>query len=267
MQENECVIYVASWDGYADLWGPFFEFFWKYWPDCPYPVYLGSNSKGFEHPRVNMLHAGTHNNWTDRTKEHLQAIDAKYVLMMLDDWYLTRTVHSGEIAELVGLMKKLDGRMLRLVTDPKPDHALAGHPQIGLLKTGKLNRTNTHATIWERETLRGLMRAGESLWQFEVNGSIRSNAHSGGIYSVWKTAMTYKGAVDAGKWTRHAARRLDAVHIERNQAARSVKTIQETCKHFVSNALASVLRSVTSLRFRQAAKILLSGNDAYREKR
>jgi len=267
MHKNDCVIYVASWDGYSDLWDPFFELFWKHWPDCPYPVYLGCNSKQFNDPRVNMLYAGTHDNWTDRTREHLAVVDAKFVLMMLDDWYLISAVNTKEIIELVELMRKLDGRMLRLVTDPKPDTALAGHPKIGLLKTGKLNRTNTHATIWDRDTLLKLMRNGESLWQFEVNGSIRSNVFSGGIYSVWKTAIKYIGAVDAGKWTRRAASTLKEFHIECNLEARGVKTVQETYKHHVLNALATILRKVTSLRFRQAAKMLLGGSDTYRKHR
>ena len=38
-----CSVLVPSCDAYADLWIPFFALFWRYWSDCPFPVYLGTN--------------------------------------------------------------------------------------------------------------------------------------------------------------------------------------------------------------------------------
>jgi len=38
-----CSILIPSCDKYSDLWRPFFTLFWRHWPDCPFPVYLGSN--------------------------------------------------------------------------------------------------------------------------------------------------------------------------------------------------------------------------------
>jgi hypothetical protein len=90
---------------------------------------------------------------------------------------------------------------------------------------------------------------------------------SGGIYSVWKTSIKYIGAVDAGKWTRRAARTLKELHVDCNLEARGVKTVQETYKHLLTNALVTILRIVTSLRFRQAVKMVLRGSDAYRKQR
>ena len=30
-----------------DLWPPFFELLWRHWPDCPYPIHLGSETQTF----------------------------------------------------------------------------------------------------------------------------------------------------------------------------------------------------------------------------
>lgn len=43
----DVAVVVASCDAYADLWEPFFRLFRRYWPDCPYPVYLGSNFRTY----------------------------------------------------------------------------------------------------------------------------------------------------------------------------------------------------------------------------
>jgi hypothetical protein len=40
--DNLAVI-VVSCDLYSDVWKPFFTLFFKYWNDCPFPVYLTSN--------------------------------------------------------------------------------------------------------------------------------------------------------------------------------------------------------------------------------
>ena len=45
-------ILVVSFDAYQDLWPVFFQAFFKYWPDCPYRVYLGANTATYVHPRV-----------------------------------------------------------------------------------------------------------------------------------------------------------------------------------------------------------------------
>ena len=37
---SDSAILILSCDKFSDLWKPFFDLFWKYWPDCPYNVYL-----------------------------------------------------------------------------------------------------------------------------------------------------------------------------------------------------------------------------------
>lgn len=251
---DKLAVYVTSLDKSSDLWGAFFKMFSKNWPDCPYKVYLGNNSDIFQRENIIVLNAQNHSNWSDRALEHLEQIPEPYVLMLLDDWFLYQLVDSLVIDECFGCIIKLDGVMLRLVPDPKPDYALAGLYKIGLLKVGKLNRTNTHATIWHKEALVKLITKGESLWEFEVNGSIRSNVYSGGIYCVWNPIIKYFGAVERGKWTRYAVRKLAQERISIDLKRRAVKTFNETFYHFVYNKIASCLRLLLGLRLRQIIK-------------
>ena len=52
-------VLVISCDRYADLWRPFFELFWRHWPDCQGPVYLGSNFTDYSDPRVQTIKVNT----------------------------------------------------------------------------------------------------------------------------------------------------------------------------------------------------------------
>ena len=43
MMQDMCIL-VVSCDKYADCWTPFSDCMRKFWPDCPYPVYLCTES-------------------------------------------------------------------------------------------------------------------------------------------------------------------------------------------------------------------------------
>ena len=55
---DDVAILVPSFDGYRDVWEPFFRCFFKFWPDCPYPVVLGSIRETCSDPRVSPLTIG-----------------------------------------------------------------------------------------------------------------------------------------------------------------------------------------------------------------
>ena len=38
--KNKFAILIVSCDKYSDLWDPFFKLFFKFWPDCPFNIYL-----------------------------------------------------------------------------------------------------------------------------------------------------------------------------------------------------------------------------------
>ena len=54
MHENKLAILVLSCDKNCDLWPPFFSFYQKYWKDCNYNVYLGTNFLKFEKASLNI---------------------------------------------------------------------------------------------------------------------------------------------------------------------------------------------------------------------
>jgi len=63
-KNKDVAILVSSFDGFSDLWSPFFMLFWRYWPDCPYPVYLISNNKIYENPRITTIMVGEDRHWS-----------------------------------------------------------------------------------------------------------------------------------------------------------------------------------------------------------
>jgi hypothetical protein len=226
-----CALLVSSCDAYSDLWLPFFNLFWKYWPDCPFPVYLTSNHQKFTHQKVMPLCVdGDHSNWSQRLYVALSRLDTEYVLLVLEDFFFQRRVVTKDIIVCLEVLKELDGNMLRLVNRPKPDMPLNDFPYIGNIQPGAPYRVSTQAALWRRKTLMGLLINGESIWQFELQGSRRSD-NIDKFYSVWKTIMPYGyHVVERGKWFRHEAARFRKMNIGCDFSSRPIMKWTETLK-------------------------------------
>ena len=76
LNNNICVL-IMSCDSYEDLWVPFFHFFDKYWPDCPYPIFLATNTKLFIHNNVQVIHSNHFGTWSEETAIILNKLSFK----------------------------------------------------------------------------------------------------------------------------------------------------------------------------------------------
>ncbi len=197
---SELAVLVLSCDRYADLWPPFFALFKKYWPDCPYPVYLGANTRAYADGKVTSLGTGADENWSDSARAIVSQIPEPYVLILLEDFLLTQPVDSGLMAQCLGWMKELDAGYMRLKPYPPPDRRIAGIPLVGEIETGAPYRVSLMAAIWEKDTFLQALKSGESAWQMELLGSARSGQLKKRFFCTWRPVIHYLGGVTFGKW-------------------------------------------------------------------
>ena len=50
---NKCSVIISSCDKHEDAWMPFFHLLKKWW-DCPYPVYLVTETKSYSDPDLSI---------------------------------------------------------------------------------------------------------------------------------------------------------------------------------------------------------------------
>jgi len=225
MQFSDCAVLVPSCDKYGDLWKPFFSLLFRYWSDCPYPIYLSSNSAAYEDPRVTTLATG-HADWSSELTIALTQLRTRYVLLLLEDFFLRKSVSTGAIERVLNRMQTLDAAMLRLTPCPGPTLPIIGVPEIGYVEPGSPYRVNLQATIWRRTDLMKLLRAGESVWDFEIRATVRSCATPANFLCCWLPVIDYgQHVVERGKWFRHQARRYRATGIGCDFSHRDVLSI------------------------------------------
>ena len=217
-QSNDCALLVLSCDPYADLWPPFFALFHRYWPDCPFKIYLGAGKSSVAPSSIHLLRSSADRDWSQCTLDYLNALDQKYVLIMLDDFFLRRPVPTSEILQCLELARILAATQLRLIPRPGPTDRLPTEFNIGSCAPGSPYRLSTQAAIWDRVKLKNLLRVGESIWEFEHNANHRATQQPDGFFSVRRAVLPYEGfwghhVIEKGKWLPHEKRIFATLNI------------------------------------------------------
>lgn len=216
---NSLAILVLSCDKYADVWQPFFSFFHKYWSDCSYPIYLGTNGKVFTSDKVKQVFSNRNTTWSDELTAILNQIPEKYVLIILEDYFIYKKVSNRAIEQAIELMDTMNAAYLKLAAFPIkydklwPHKAIEGVNGYGEIEKGSEYRVCLQTAIWEKNSLLELLDPKEDPWQFEIEASKRSNSFNKtfltvlsdpGINKVHGPIEYYCTAVTAGKWMRGA---------------------------------------------------------------
>ena len=200
-KNKDCAVIVSSCDAYSDAWHPFFTLFFKYWPDCPFSLYLISGQKKYSDLRVDTLRIED-KKWASNMLEVLENIKTPYILYTQEDYFLKNTVQTEKILELTQKMSGWGVGYIRLIPSPKPDRFFETDPSLGVILPNSSYRTSLQASIWSVETLKKLLRPGESGWDMEKYGSERSMALPELFLSSYKPILDYYDptAIKKGKW-------------------------------------------------------------------
>ena len=222
---EKTAILICTYDGAKDLWGPLHQTYEKYWPDCPYNLYLATNEQA---PRLKLfspLCIGKEDSWSDNVIKCLRRIPEPYVMLTFDDLFLPTRVNTGKLLQLSRLIEDKQWDYLRLHPSPSPDDVVSIN--IGRIRRKREYRASTVWAIFNKKVLFSLLNKSESAWDFERNGSVRSDRY-GEFYCVRNTVIVFLNGVVKGKWVPTVRRRLleDGVELD-SSAARGIMSFRE----------------------------------------
>ena len=266
VQSTDCALLVLSCDPYADLWPPFFSLFHRHWPDCPFQVFLGAGLSSVAPGNIRMLRSSGGRDWSQCTLDYLDALDQRFVLIMLEDFFLRHPVPTAEVLQCLDFARAHEVTQLRLIPRPRPTDRLPGETNIGSCAKGSPYRLSTQAAIWDKRQLRALLRKNESIWEFELNGNRRADTHPDGFYSVWHSVLPYEGwfahhVVEKGKWLPHEKWIFQRQNIGCDFTRRESLTLRQTLFHQsvqCTNWILGLLPLSLSIRIKKRLKAVLS---------
>ena len=225
--DTDLAIIVLSCDKYSDLWVPFFYCFHRYWPLCPFPVYLFANEKKFETDKgVTTVLSGPDRDWSSSIKACLEQIHHEYVLVLFDDVFLREPVETTVLAPLLSWLDRNKPAYLRFRPVPRPDERI--NKEIGRYHELTLYRTAVLA-IWQRDVFLNILKPGESAWQLEIDGAQRSMRYPD-FYGCYRSILNYVHGVEKGKWVPAVVRWLDEIGAAVSAADRQVMTNKDLAK-------------------------------------
>lgn len=259
-QKSNIAVVVVSCDNYSDLWHPFFTLFRRYWPNCPYQVYLVSNFIEIDEEGVVALPVGEDISWSDNLIKALNLIDEEYVFMIIDDLLFVNHVKSEQIHELFEWIREEEPNYVRLNPFPKPDKPY--NDFAGIVSPGTLYRTSTVMSVWKKTTLLDLLKPGENAWEFEVYGTLRSDKYDK-FYSTWQALIPFINSVIKGKWRRSAIKCLGSLSVPIQLSSRKVMTRWESFLFFNALLRNRVLNLFPSRSMRSIKKIISGKNCNY----
>jgi hypothetical protein len=226
---------VVSCDRYSDLWNPFFTIFRKRWPDCPFPLYLGTNNLRFDGDGVHTVAIGDDRSWTENVRRMLDVLASEHVILFLEDFLLTEKVSTSDVVRLTEVAVRERVGCLRLVADMplalKPSAPIARYPGLGVIEPGEWHRVTAQVSVWRTDTLRKLLFPGASAWEFEAIGGRLSDRFSEPFWGVYDTVVSYEQVVEKGKWKPAGLALCTAAGIVPDTSVRGVFSDAELIEH------------------------------------
>lgn len=234
---KDCAIIIPSCDKYEDVWDSFFITFFRYWPDCPFPVYLITDTKKYPDERIITFNIGEDKGWANNMKYVLNELKIPYFIYILEDVPLMERVDTERILKLFEIIKKEKAGYLRLFPMPGPDKPFKNYKEVGLIDRDAPYRTSLMAAFWDTEIFKSLLVEGENAWQMELEGTERSRKIEVPFLSVPVSRFFKKNnnpainhfatAVKKGRWQYGAIKFLKKEGIEVDGSKRAIEPYRE----------------------------------------
>lgn len=205
LNNKDVTLLIMSSDNYEDCWQPFIKLKKKYWNDCPYDMYFCTETKTV--PFIKTIK--TQGAWTKRYREALQQINSKYVITMLDDFFIREKVDQKRIDYILENFDE-DTIMYNFEIVERPT---LSSDKVGFdLQKNNQNYLNIcHSAFWDREKLLERLKDDEDAWTWELKKIDSPYKHyvnnSNKIINIGQDYGKLFG-IARGKWTIEAYRFL-----------------------------------------------------------
>ena len=217
--EEQMTIFVSSNDAYDDCWQPFFTLLRKNWKNCDLPIILNTGKRDYNFNNLNIYCPKTEKNYNKKLKwgfrfiESLKYVKTKYVLVLLEDYFIQEQVKNQNISELLKIMEVENISCLQLVE--RNDVLTHTTKYTGLDEVDQFAqyRFTFQISIWETAKLFKYLRKHENPWEHEHWGTKRAWILKDKFYCINKEYINKNGmpissppagVIKKGKWDKKA---------------------------------------------------------------
>ncbi len=195
---------ISSCDKYSDLWEIFFACFFKYWPDCPYEVYLASNFKEFDSGKVNSIKIGQDKDYGTNLKTIVDNIPTEWFVLWIDDAIFSEKIDTKLIKKVFADAQENEvGSCLLIPTYPVV-YSKNKKELIGPIPKFVKYRAAIGCSLYNKKTFKKLILEGKNIWEHDVNQE--PNSWDDKFYALstnlTKPLFPHEHGVKKGEWCR-----------------------------------------------------------------
>jgi hypothetical protein len=181
-------ILISTCDSFYDVWTPNFCLWAKFWPDCPFPVYLLTNRLRIDEGPIKNIPLGEDRGWSDNLIAALDRIPTPYIFYFQEDHFLMRPVLTDTVLRCAQVLEDTgaDFFMFRAGGPKKGDPCQVNGLSLlrgpaAALDTSDPDWQDYYSlhcdpAIWRKDSLRRLLVPGETAWDFLRDAIGRAHA-------------------------------------------------------------------------------------------
>ena len=227
-------VFVSSSDSTRDVFAQVSKSFTVFWPDCPFPKYVGLNTPNSTNDLSGFdpIYAPI-GGWRPELLLQIRLLpkSIEYVLLFLDDFLLLERVDNSNLEWILKKALEQELKYLRLIPILRAIVPQVFHALSRTFRTSDWERvpdrmpyySSLQVALWKRAHLEEMLKLKGSIWDFE-NQWIPNVSH----YAVTDTAaIKYVHVVEKGKWQTTAERLFRAVDLPFSHGSRETSPTRE----------------------------------------
>ena len=233
---SDVTVLVQSCDKYADLWPIFFEVFNRQWHDCPYPILLNTESSKYESSYFHIQNLQLYKDlpeqtlnevsWSERYIETLKHIKTKYVLVILDDFFIRKPVDTSKFEDFVNVVEHIPNFGAVYFNYLNTPTFYNKRLDMFLIHRTTWTRVNSVCGLWNTEVLKSTLVPGETPWTYEHNATERFKNIPINFYSANPETspiqIDFHEQIMKGKWTAQCVSLLQSMNIDVDFSKRGI---------------------------------------------
>ena len=173
---SKMTIILATCDAYEDVADQYVYFLRKNWPDCPFSILAATESCDYDDPGVVSIKGGSQSTWTGRVIKAINACSSPYILLTVDDLFMSKLVQTKDIVDILEYMESADVKYYRIpVIDPVRQKfgEITNRPYTKQIYDNQVYSVSIGHAIWKRNELLKLLGDGtKSAWDLENDFSV-----------------------------------------------------------------------------------------------
>lgn len=246
---HDMAIVIVTCDSYIDVIHEYLRYFNMNWKDCPFELIIVGETIDVNDKQARCILTCKGMEWAKRAIVGIESTTCPYILLSMDDGYISKKVNNLNILDILSFMKT---KSIKYYRNPKRTYEFKNNPTFPEREnTYKIRKNEVYGidfghNIWERNTIRKLLGDGtKNAWQIEEYLNEVALNSNPGYYDDFVSDKTnflhIIETVSGGKWMPTEIKKLEKLGIPVNLGNRDILPISDTIRRKIHHIACKIV--------------------------